>query len=110
MHLAAGRCAPALDRIQQVADARDRACPPLGRTLLGPAETWNHLVVLADSKSDGPPAQIEERAPNAPSPHIDCENQNSVVAKFLLRHLIASWYGGEACADVRQECAARSRG
>jgi hypothetical protein len=66
---------PALDRIQHVADARDRPCPPIGRTLLGPAETWNDLVVLAGPKSDGPSAQIEERGPDASSAYIDCENQ-----------------------------------
>src|ERR1700733_14346390 len=65
----------ALDRIQHVADARDRPCPPVGRTLLGPAETRNDLIVLAGPKSDGPPAQIEERGPNAAGAHIDCENQ-----------------------------------
>ena len=80
MHLAAGGdrqhpLRPALHRIQDFADARDRPCPPVGRALLGSAETRNDLVVFTGTKSDRPPAQIEERGPDTASAHIDCENQ-----------------------------------
>ena len=80
MHLAAGSdrqysLCGALHRIQDVANARDRACPPVSRTLFGSAETRNDLIVLARPKSDGAPAEVEERGPNATSTYIDCENQ-----------------------------------